>query len=232
MTRLGSRASVRIMKEATLYLKPAVLRPGWEDADAAPFDPEAEALIRIEVEGLGSFRLSVTAQPAHHNAPDVPADCLIVTAWRLTPDGAGDTDPDEGILPLFVEEGDEEEGEEDEEDEEGAEGDGEGGEEGLVAGPAPGEEDADAPNDDEEEEEEYPSMVPDDVVELGSPPDTIWIFEPVVGFLVDHPGGQGTYCPVCAVAGPTEGAAGAPCAVCAVRGGPPADPYAALRGKK
>ncbi len=213
------------MKEATLYLKPAVLRPGWEDTDAAPFDPEAEALIRIEVEGLGSFRLSVTAQPAHHNAPDVPADCLIVTAWRLAPDGAGDTDPDEGILPLFVEEGDEEEGEE------GAEGDGEEGAEGLVAGPAP--DDAEGEEDDnaDEGEEEYPSMVPDDVVELGSPPDTIWIFEPVVGFLVDHPGGRGTYCPVCAVTGPGGAAAGTACLACATRGGPPADPYAALRGK-
>lgn len=217
--------------ETTIHLKPQMVDPEWDadTDDPPPDDPAAEALIRVEVEGLGSFRLAVSAQPARHNMPGIPADCLIVSAWRVAPDGAGDTDPDEGIAPLFVEDEEEDDDSEEEEEEDGEEqeegvfvsDEAEPEEGGLVIGPAP----------DDEEEDEFPSAVPDEAAEMGAPPDVLWVFEPQRGFLVAHPDGHGTYCPVCAEAGPAGAAEGFPCPACAARKGPLPDPYAGLRGR-
>src|SRR3990167_4312200 len=108
------------MNTATVSIKPRlVLNPDAEDIPGPA--PDETALIRVEVKGVGSFRIRVELSPAGLNdAGAVPADFLWATAWRATDDPSSDTDAKAGVAPVFEDEGDEGDDEEDEdEDEEG-----------------------------------------------------------------------------------------------------------------
>lgn len=198
--------------DATIRLKPQVLPEDLEEGKSFVPDPDTECLLRVEVEGLGSFRVLLSVQPTHHNMGEWPVDVLIATVWKTKPNGKGDDDPDDGVLPVWA-------AEEDDDEETGA---GEGGqfEEDvvLVPGPAPG----------EGEEEEDEGSIPEELAEMGSEPECMWLFEPTHGFLTTHPA-AGCYCPVCGWRGNKP--AFSPCPECKKRNGPPPDLRAAARIK-
>jgi len=220
------------MNTATVSIKPRlVLNPDAEDIpDPAP---DETALIRVEVEGVGSFRIRVELSPAGLNdAGAVPADFLWATAWRATDDPSSDTDAKAGVAPVFEDEGDEGDDEEDEdEDEEGVFVE----DEGLDAGPSPDDEEEEDEDEDEGEgegegEDDTQTLVPPGVA--GAPQELAWVFEPTRGLYVKHPNAPGCYCPVCG-GGDVEDTTirvGSPCPACAARAGAPLpSPYAGLR---
>lgn len=211
--------------DLAIKLKPLCLPD--DDGEDAPFvpSPDSECLIRVEVEGLGSFRVLLSVQPSHHNMASLPADVLAMVVWKQGLDGSGDDDPAGGILPVFVEdEEDEDDVDEDDEDEAG-------GDVVLVPGPAPEDGDEDEDEDDEddeedEEEDEYSGPLAE-FAELGASPTSMWLFEPTHGILMDHPSGSGTYCPVCGWVGTLPVLS--PCPECATRNALPPDLRAAAK---